>query len=184
MPTPSGQLTAPRLRALLDEGTLAGDWDLDAAKSSIRLKTKAMWGLVPVSGAFREISGSGVIAADGTASGTVTVTAASVDTRNARRDKHLRSADFLDTDNNPAITFALDGVQPSGEGVTITGSLTIRGRTQPLSLQAATSVLSDGEIWLDAETSINRADYGISWNQMGMAAMTSTITIHAVFTRR
>lgn len=184
MPTPSGQLTAPRLRTLLDEGTLAGDWELDAAKSSIRLKNKAIWGLATVNGVFQEISGSGVIAPDGTASGTLTVAAASIDTRNPRRDKHLRSADFLDAGNHPAITFALDTVQPSDQGATITGSLTIRGHSQPLSLQAAAAVLDDGEIRLDTEAVVNRSDYGITWNQLGTIAMNCTLTVHAVFTRR
>lgn len=49
---------------------------------------------------------------------------------------------------------------------------------------AAASAAGDGEIRLDAEVRINRADFGLTWNQMGMASMHSTLTIHAVFTRR
>ena len=46
------------------------------------------------------------------------------------------------------------------------------------------SVRGGGEIWLDAEVHINRAGFGLTWNRMGMASMSNTLSIHAVFTRR
>lgn len=185
MQASSGQMTAPALQALLTGGNLAGQWVLDPLKSSIRLKSRAMWGLVPVSGVFREVSGTGTVSPDGEVGGTVTVAAASIDTENSRRDTHLRSADFFDTGNNPDITFTADGIRPSGQGgVAVTGALTVRGRTRPLSFDAAASIPGDGEIWLEATARINRADFGLTWNQMGMAGTNSTLTIRAVFTRR
>ena len=66
----------------------------------------------------------------------------------------------------------------------MTGTLTVRDRTQPLSFAAAATVPGDGEIWLDAEVHINRADFGLTWNFLGMVSMDNTLTIHAVFTRR
>jgi polyisoprenoid-binding protein YceI len=184
MQAPSGHVTAPALQALLRDGTLAGEWVLDPIKSGIRLKSRAMWGLASVSGVFGEVSGNGTVSADGEVSGTVTVAAASIDTRNTRRDTHLRSADFFDSSNHPDITFTADGIRPSGQGVTVTGALTVRDRTRPLSFDAAASVPGDGEIRLDAEARINRADFGLTWNQLGMAGVNNTLTIHAVFTRR
>jgi len=180
----SGQLTAPALQALLTGGTLAGEWVLDPRRSSIKLKNRSMGGLVPVNGVFREFSGNGTISPDGQVSGTVTVTAASIDTKNARRDKHLRSADFFDSANNPHITFTVDGVQPSGQAVAVTGALAVRDHTRPLTFDAAASVQGDGEVWLDAEVHINRADFGLSWNFLGAVSMHNTLTIHAVFIRR
>jgi polyisoprenoid-binding protein YceI len=177
-------MTAPAVQALLEDGALAGEWVLDLRKSSIRLKSRAMWGLVPVNGVFREVSGNGTVSADGRVSGTVTVAAASIDTNNTRRDAHLRSADFFDSGNNPHITFTADRIRASGQGVAVTGALTVRGRTRPLSFDAAASVQGDGEIWLDAEVRINRADFGLTWNLMGMAGVNNTLTIHAVFTQR
>jgi polyisoprenoid-binding protein YceI len=97
MRTPSGQTTAPPLQALLKDGNLAGEWVLDPVKSGIGLKSRSMWGLVPVNGVFREVSGNGTVCADGAVSGTVTVAAASIETKNPRRDTHLRSADFFDS---------------------------------------------------------------------------------------
>ena len=184
MQATSGQITAPALEALLKGGTLAGEWVLDPGKSSIRLKNKSMWGLVPVNGVFRELSGSGTVSPDGEVSGTLTVAAASIDTKNARRDRHLRSADFFDSANNPDITFTMDGIRPSGQAVAVTGALTVRDRTQPLTFDAAASVRGDGEIWLDAEVRLDQADFGLTWNLMGTVSWHNTLTIHAVFTRR
>jgi len=184
MRAPSGHMTAPAVQAVLTDGALVGDWVLDQRKSSIRLKNKSMWGLVRVNGVFREVSGNGTVSPDGQVSGTVTVAAASIDTKNARRDRHLRSADFFDTGNHPDLTVTVEGIRPSGLGVAVTGALTVRGRTRPLSFDAAAAVHGDGEVWLDAEVHINRADFGLTWNLMGMISMTNTLTIHAVFMRR
>jgi polyisoprenoid-binding protein YceI len=177
-------MTAPPVQALLGDGALAGEWVMDPRRSSIRLKSRSMWGLSPVNGVFHEVSGNGTVSADGEVSATVTVAAASIDTRNTRRDTHLRSADFFDSASNPDITFAADDIRPSGQGVAVTGALTVRDRTRPLSFDAAAAVQDDGEIWLDAEIRINRADFGLTWNQMGMASMNSTLIVHTVFTRR
>ena len=182
MQAPSGQVTVPVVRALLQEGALAGTWALDPGRSGIRLKSKVM-GLISVNGVFREVGGNGTVSPDGEVSGTVTITAASIDTRQTRRDTHLRSADFFDTGNYPDITFTVAGIRPSGQGVAVTGALTVRGRTRPLSFDAAASVHGDGEIWLDARVRVNRTDFGLTWNLLGLVSVTSTLTIHAVFTR-
>ncbi|MGH3153024.1 MAG: YceI family protein [Streptosporangiaceae bacterium] len=184
MQAPSGPLTAPPLQALLTDGTLAGEWVLDPRASSIRLRNSSLGGLARVHGVFREVSGNGTVGADGAVSGTVTVAAASIETNNTRRDTHLRSADFFDAGNYPNITFTADGIRPAGQGVAVTGTLTVRDRARPLSFDAAPSVQGDGGVWLDAEVRVNRADFGLTWNQMGMASMNSTLAIHAVFTRR
>ena len=175
-------MTAPALLDLLKGGTLTGEWVLDPRNSSVRLKSRSM-GVIPVKGIFREVSGSGTVSPDGTATGTLLVAAASIDTQNTKRDTHLRSADFFDSDNHPDISFTADDIRPSGQGVAVTGSLTIRGRTRPLSFNATASVPGDGEVWLDAEVRVRRADFGITWNVLGMVSQSSTLTVHAVFTR-
>ncbi|HEU5418932.1 MAG TPA: YceI family protein [Streptosporangiaceae bacterium] len=184
MQAPPGQLTGSALRALLTDGTLAGDWILDQRRSSVRLKSRSVWGLAPVNGVFREVSGSGTVSRNGSASGVLTVAAASIDTRNTQRDTHLRSADFFDSATYPDIAFTVNGIEPSGAGIAVPGALTVRGRTRPLSFDIAASVPGDGEIWLDAEVRVNRADFGLTWNRLGMVSPTTAVTIHAVFTRR
>jgi polyisoprenoid-binding protein YceI len=180
MPASPTQTATPALQALLSDGTLAGEWTLDPRTSSIRLKTKVM-GLIPVNGVFGQVAGAGTVDPDGQVSGTVTVSTASIDTRNDRRDTHLRSADFFDSGNHPDITFTADSIRPSGQGAVITGALTVCGQTRPLSVDAAVSVRDDGTVCLDARVRINRADFGLTWNAMGLASMNTTIIVHAIF---
>src|SRR6185436_17103141 len=97
---------------------------------------------------------------DGNLAGSWTLdTARSVDTKNKKRDEHLRSADFFDAANHPDITFTVDGIRPGHGGVRVTGSLAVRGRTRPVSFDATVSS-ADGETWLDGEVQVNRADFG------------------------
>jgi polyisoprenoid-binding protein YceI len=144
-----------------------------------------MWGMVPVKGVFGEVSGSGTVTAAGEVAGTLTVAAASINTKIKKRDDHLRSADFFNTANYPDITFSAETISPAGDGVTVAGRLTVRGTTHPVSFGATVSVSGDGgEVTLDAEVPVNRVDYGITFNQLGMMGTRNTITIHAVFTRQ
>jgi polyisoprenoid-binding protein YceI len=72
-------------------------------------------------------------------------------------------------------------VSPAADGITVAGGLTVRGTTRPVSFGAAVSG-DDSALTLDAEVPVDLADYGLTFNQLGMMAMKSTITIHAVFT--
>ena len=180
---PSGQMNAPALQALLEDAALTGTWTLDAAKSTVSLRSKSMWGMVPVKGVFRQTGGQGTVSPTGDVSGTVTVSAASIDTKNKKRDTHLRSADFFDSDTYPDITVTVNQARPSGQGVTVSGSLTVRDRTRPVTFDAQVSVISAGEVSLDAEVQVDRSDFGLTWSPMRMSSMHNTITVHAVFTR-
>jgi polyisoprenoid-binding protein YceI len=181
---PSEQIAAPTLQELLRNAALAGEWILDQARSTVSLKSRSVAGLVPVNGIFRQITGSGAVSPAGEVSGAITVVAASIDTRNAKRDTHLRSADFFDSDNYPDITFIVEGIRPSGQGVNVSGTLRVRDRARPLTFDGTAAVYGDGEVWLDATVRINRADFGLTWNQMGLVSMNNTITVHAVFAKR
>ena len=183
MQVSSRQMTAPALQDVLAEGVLAGEWILDPRRSSVGLKSRSLGGLVRVNGVFHEAYGDGIVSPNGEVSGTFTVSTASIDTNNPRRDTHLRSDDFFDSDNCPDITFTAKAIRPSGRGIALTGTLAVRGRTRPLSLDASATVRGDSEVCVDAEVIINRADFGLTWNPMGMASMNSTLTIHATFTR-
>lgn len=181
-------MTATTVQALLEDGKLAGSWTLDATRSEVRLETRHTWGLRPLHGVFRQVSGSGTVTATGDVSGVVTVAAGSIDTKNSTRDKHLRSADFFDIASHPDLTFAVDGVAPD-DGATpadgrvrVTGRLTVRGRTRPASFGATVSA-TDDEVRLDGELRVNRTDFGLTWNRMGIASVDNTIVVHAVFTR-
>ena len=99
------------------------------------------------------------------------------------RDKDLRSAKVFDIASHPDITYTVDGMQAASGGVRVTGSLTVRGRTRPLSFDATVSAAA-GEVRLDAEVPVNRADFGLTYSPLRMASLDNAITVHAVFTRQ
>jgi polyisoprenoid-binding protein YceI len=174
--------TATQLKTQLSDGTLAGDWTLDPARSTVRLASKSVWGLLKIKGAFTGVTGQGTVTADGQATGVLTVAAASVDTGMAKRDIHLRSADLLDVEAYPEITFRATQVTLD-DGVTVSGTLTVHGTAKPVTVAADVAAQGADEVTVDASVPVNRADYGMTWNQLGMASMDNTLTIHAVFTR-
>jgi polyisoprenoid-binding protein YceI len=181
--TAQGQLTASALQALVQDGTLTGSWILDPGRSQVLLETRHTWGLLPLHGVFRQVTGNGTVTATGQVTGTLTVAAGSIETKNKMRDKDLRSAKIFDVANHPDITYTVDGIQPASEGVRVTGSLTVHGRTRPLRFDAKVSATAD-EVRLDAEVPVNRADFGLAYSPLRMAPMNNTIVVHAVFARQ
>jgi polyisoprenoid-binding protein YceI len=181
--TAEAPLTDSVLRSRLADGSLAGQWAVDPARSTADLHSRAMWGLASVKGHFGQVAGEAVISPAGEATGTLRVGAASIDTKNAKRDTHLRSDDFFSSDAHPDIVFTAAQITPADTGVTVTGTLQVRDRTQPLTFPASVTVLDDGALQLDAQVTIDRSDFGLTWNQLGMASMKSTLTVRAVFTR-
>ena len=181
MTTSAGQAAA--LRAQLENGSLAGNWALDPARSTATLRSKSMWGLAPVKGVFGRLEGEGTISPAGEVTGRIALASDALDTKNKKRDTHLRSADFFLAEKYPAITFTVDKLVPADQGVTVSGVLTVRETSRPISFPATVAQAADGEVVLDATVRVDRSEFGLTWNQMGMASMKNTITIHAVFTR-
>lgn len=167
---------------LMDDGALTGDWTLDPAQSTVKLATKSFWGLMKVNGRFGDVSGRGNVTADGKASGVITVVAASIDTGIAKRDTHLRSKDFFEVEKHPEFTYTADSVTVEGDRATIEGTLTVRGDSRPLTVPA-TVTAADAAVTVDAAVAVNRKDFGMNFNQLGMMASDNTLTIHAVFTK-
>jgi len=100
----------------------------------------------------------------------VVIQAASIDTRNEKRDKHLRGMEFFDTANHKTITFTSTNIRRSVDGYEILGDLTIRGNTRPVVLTARingpVNNPSGGTVLgISARGTINRQDFGVSWNK-------------------
>ena len=94
---------------------------------------------------------------------------ASIDTAEADRDKHLRSADFFDADNNKEITFSSTKVERDGDDWVVTGDLSIKGETKPVTVVfeptgSARDPFGNLRIGFEGGTSINRKDWGLTWN--------------------
>ncbi|MBO4259156.1 YceI family protein [Streptomyces griseorubiginosus] len=161
-----------------------GLWQLDAAASTVALRHKTMWNLVTVKGTFTGVGGQGEVKGDGSATGTITLDAASLDTKNKKRDEHLRSADFFDVDNHPEITFAVRSAElRSGDTVEVTGQLTVRGISRPQTVTARLAGKDADALTLDTEFTVDRAEFGLGWNQMGMIRGLTTVTATLRFVR-
>ncbi len=165
-------------------GTSQPSWQLDPDGSSVTFQHKSIWGLVTVRGSFGKVSGSGEILADGSGRGHLEIDAASLDTKHSKRDVHLRSADFFNTGKHPQIVVDLTRITRQGsDSATAEGTLTVVGRTRPLSLTARLTEDSDSAITLTADTEINRADFGMTWNRLGMVSGNAQISVVARFVR-
>jgi polyisoprenoid-binding protein YceI len=147
-----------------------GTWNVDPSHSSVEFQVKHM-GLATVKGFFGEFAGALEVAEDGTVTAAGTVEAASINTRSAQRDEHLRSADFFDVENNPLLSFKSKAVeQLDEESYRIVGDLTIHGTTNEIELHATTTG-TDTDPWgntrvgLEATAQIDRTEYGLTWNQ-------------------
>lgn len=148
-----------------------GTWTIDPAHSSITAIARHMM-VSRVRGRFESFSGTVEIADDPTDStATASIDAKSINTNQDKRDEHLRSGDFLDADNHPQLTFDSTRVEQAGDGeYRVVGDLTIRGRTNPVTIDVEFLGVT-GDPWgndrafLRGETTLNREDWDITWNQ-------------------
>jgi polyisoprenoid-binding protein YceI len=162
-----------------------GHWVLDPAQSSVRISHKTFWGLATVRGSFSVVSGEGDVGADGSVTGKLVVGAASVDTKNGKRDTHLRSAEFFKADEHPEIVFTASGAKPgSPAGLAVSGELEAAGTSRPLSFTALLTENTPDAATLTAEAEVDRAGYGMTWNQLGMLVGPTKVSVVARFTRQ
>ncbi|OBH09897.1 YceI family protein [Mycobacterium sp. E1747] len=172
------------LETLLNDPDLAGVWTLAPDRSAVTFKIRNMWGLVRVKGRFTEFSGDGQLTGAGAVFGRLDIRAASVDTGIGRRDKHLRSADFFDVERFGDISVVVTAVHPTkGKSADLRAAFTIKGVTAPVPLSATITELDDGSIRIAAETKLDRTQFDLGWNRLGMIAATATATADAVFVR-
>jgi polyisoprenoid-binding protein YceI len=175
------QQSSTALLATLAQGSLDGAWTLDPSKSSVLLKTKSMWGLAKINAVFTDLAGEAAVVA-GAVTARVAVGTGSIDTKNAKRDKHLRSDDFLASEKFPHLVFVLNSVAPSRTAIKASGTLTVRDKTRPIVLET-TVTANDSKVTVTSELDVGRGDYGMAWNQLGMASNNNSVSITAVFTR-
>jgi polyisoprenoid-binding protein YceI len=149
---------------------LTGTYTLDPAHTRIGFVARHAM-VTKVRGSFDEFAGTAVLDGANPANSRVEVTieAASIDTRNAQRDEHLRGNDFLAMKEYPKITFASTGVRQAGETTfEVTGDLTIKGVTNEITIPfefegAATDPFGNQRVGFEGAVTINRKDYGVTW---------------------
>lgn len=144
-------------------------YNIDKEHTSIGFKIRHFISKVP--GQFNTFEGTITLDPEDLTKGSVSVTidAASIDTNEPARDRHLRSDAFFDVESHPEITFVSRSIRKTGEDeLAIEGDLTIRGITRRVTLDV--EALGFGEIYgvkrtaFEARTTIDRQDYNVSWN--------------------
>ncbi len=150
---------------------LTGTWTLDPAHTRIGFVARHAM-VTKVRGSFNEFEGTAVLdgANPANSHAEVTIKAASIDTRNAQRDEHLRSNDFLAMQEHPEITFTSTGArQVDDTTFELTGDLTIRGVTNSVTIPftfegAAKDPFGNLRAGFEGSVAINRKDWGVAWN--------------------
>lgn len=146
-------------------------WNIDTSHSGIHFTVRHMV-FAKVHGRFSKWTATFALDEANLAASKVTVDidAASIDTAEEKRDGHLKSPDFLDVANHPKVTFVSKSVEGGGDSFKVKGDLTVRGATKEVTLDvektgAGKDPWGNARIAFTAKTSINRKDFGLTWNQ-------------------
>ena len=145
-------------------------WKIDTAHSTVEFAVKHMM-FTTVKGRFTDVSGTIELDDENPLAGRadIVIAASSLDTREAQRDAHLRSADFLDVEKFPSLTFRSTKLEGTPQEFRMTGDLTIHGVTRPITL----AVKHEGRgkdpwggerVGYSATGKLNRKDFGLLWN--------------------
>lgn len=153
-----------------DLSQLTGTYAIDPSHSRFGFVARHAM-VTKVRGQFTEFEGS--LELDGNdpfnSSGELTIQASSIDTRNADRDNHIRSNDFLAMDEYPEISFKTTAIEGGPDTWQVTGDLTIRGVTKVVTIDvdflgASPDPWGNTRVGFEGSTVINRKDWGVSWN--------------------
>jgi Uncharacterized conserved protein len=150
---------------------LSGTYQLDASHSRVGFIARHAM-IAKVRGSFDQVDGKATIdgANPSNSSLEVSISTTSIDTRDANRDGHLRSADFFDVENFPTITFVGTEFKiVDDETVEVTGDLTIKDVTKSVVVPfefggAAVDPFGNSRIGFEGQVTVNRKDWGLTWN--------------------
>jgi polyisoprenoid-binding protein YceI len=149
---------------------ILGDYTLDAAHTHLGFSARHAM-VTTVRGQFNDFTGEAVVDTATPANSTVVVNikAAGIDTGVADRNAHLRSADFFDVEKYPEITFTSTHVERDGDDWAITGDLTIKDVTKPITIEfessgSARDPFGNLRIGFEGKATLSRKDWGLTWN--------------------
>ncbi|MBV8181221.1 MAG: YceI family protein [Mycobacterium sp.] len=143
----------------------AGTWAIDPVHSSISFWVRHLM-VTKVHGKFEKFGGAIVVAQDGTPSVNAEIAVDSVNTGNAQRDAHVKSADFFDVEHYPVAEFTSTAIDSDGGKYVLNGQLTLKGVTKPVALDlefnGTNPGMGHGEVaGFEASVVLNRKDFGI-----------------------
>lgn len=153
----------------LPAGLTTGTYDIDTSHTTAAFSVRHA-GIAKVRGTIAVASGAITVGEDlESSSVTAELDAQSVNTGDAGRDGHLKSADFWHADENPAWTFSSTGIRPEGDAYVISGDLTINGVTKGVELETeftgtAKDPFGNDRAGFEAALEINRKEFGLTWN--------------------
>jgi polyisoprenoid-binding protein YceI len=154
-------------------------WRLDPSGSSAEFRVPSFWGLASVKGRFQRLDGWLEVDDDNQWRMELALDAASLDTGNRRRDRHLRSADFFDVQHHPEVRFRSSSVNDHGGGrLRVEGELEAAGEQARLHVEA-TVKHADGRLDLDAVATVDQRQLGMTWNPLGIVRTPTALSVHA-----
>jgi polyisoprenoid-binding protein YceI len=156
-------------------------WRLDPARSSVAFHVRHFYGLMTVRGEFADYDGTLELGA--TPAVELTIQAGSLDTKLAKRDEHLRSADFFDVERHSEVRFVSDSVAFDGDTLRVRGHLHAAGRQIPLEVDAAVREI-DGELEIEAVTDADHRELGMTWSPLGILRAPSKLIVRGRLVRR
>ena len=159
-----------------------GRWRIDPDRSTAEFRVPNFWGLMKVKGRFDRLSGWLEIGERGERRLELTIDATSVNTGNHKRDEHLRSGDFFDTEHHPTVRFVSTTVSdPVGGRIQVQGELLAAGHRVVLDLEPTLRQHAD-ELQVEASTTLNQRELGMTYSPLGMTRTPATLTVHAQLT--
>lgn len=170
---------------------MATTWKIDPTHSEVQFKVKHLM-ITTVTGNFNEFDATAVTEGDDfTSVSSVDFTASveSISTNNSQRDEHLRSADFFDATQYPALTFKSTRVEGSGDEFTVHGDLTIKDTTKPVALKAefggiVVDPYGQTKAGFTVSGKISRKEFGLTWSavtEAGQVVVSDDIRLSAEF---
>jgi polyisoprenoid-binding protein YceI len=151
-----------------------GTWRLDPARSSVEFHVRHFYGLMTVKGRFDQYQGTLDLQADPAIE--LIVEADSLDTKQKKRDEHLRSEDFFHVAEHPRVRFASETATVDGDELTATGQLHAAGRSTPVQVTATIRPVDD-EFEIEASALVDHRELGMTWSPIGILRSPSTLRV-------
>jgi polyisoprenoid-binding protein YceI len=151
-----------------------GTWRLDSARSSVEFHVRHFYGLMTVKGRFGQYQGTLDLGANPAIE--LIIEADSLDTKQKRRDEHLRSEDFFDVAEHPRVRFVSETASVEGDRLTVAGQLHAAGRSIPLQVEATIRPVGD-EFEIEASALADHRELGMTWSPMGIMRAPSKLLV-------
>jgi polyisoprenoid-binding protein YceI len=165
-------MESPNTPSVTDLAT--GSWRLDPEHSRVEFAVRHFYGLITVKGHFDHYEGHLELGTSPAIE--LVIEATSLDTGNAKRDKHLRSADFFDLENHPEVRFVSETAVLDGDVLRVRGTLEAAGKQVPLQFDAELRS-SGGGLEIAAATEVDHRELGMTWSPLGIMRAPSRLIV-------